>query len=189
VFSVANNVEFRMAGRRRRAPKQYHQVHSLAFSPLLFQAAMAARNMGVLAALHTAGSGGLLPLEVATKANVSPYAARVLLGGCLALELVGLEAERYRLTDAGHLWLFDRMTNVNANFVQDICYAGASKLEESLRTAKPAGLGVFGDWSTIYEGLTQLPPAAQQSWFDFDHFYSDGAFPSEAPARRRRQHR
>ncbi len=166
-----------MAGRRKRVPKQYHQVHALAFSPLLFQAAMSARNMGVLAVVNASKAAGLLPAEVATQAKVSLYAARVLLEGCLALELVSLEAGRYRLTDAGYLWISDEMTRVNANFVQDICYAGAIHLEESLRTGKPAGLKVFGEWSTIYEGLTQLPPEVQKSWFDFDHYYSDSAFP------------
>jgi hypothetical protein len=166
---------------RKRVPKQYRQVHRLAFSPLLFQAAMAARNMGVLAAVHASRSGGLLAAEVAARASVSLYAARVLLEGCLALELVALESGRYRLTDAGQLWLLDEMANVNANFVQDICFAGAARLEESLRTARPAGLRVFGDWSTIYEGLTQLPRAVQDSWFAFDHFYSDSAFPLVFP--------
>jgi SAM-dependent methyltransferase len=170
-----------MVGRRKRVPKQYHQVHQLAFSPLFFQAAMAARNLGVLAAVHDARSDGLTPAEVAAKAHVSRYAARVLLEGCLALELVSFESARYRLTDAGRLWLFDRMTIVNANFVQDICYAGAARLEDSLRTGRPAGLAVFGDWPTIYEGLSQLPAAAQTSWFEFDHFYSDGAFPLAFP--------
>jgi hypothetical protein len=166
---------------RKRVPKQYRHVHQLAFSPLLFQAAMAARNMGLLAAVHASRSVGLLPAEVAAQAGVSRYAARVLLEGCLALDLVALEAGRYRLTDAGQLWLLDEMTNINANFVQDICYAGAARLEDSLRTGKPAGLGVFGNWSTIYKGLTQLPPAVQDSWFAFDHFYSDSAFPLAFP--------
>ena len=189
-----------MAGRRKRVPKQYHQVHQLAFSPLFFQAAMAARNMGVLAAVDgtaapfggadgrrpapavgAARTEGITPAEVAARANVSHYAARVLLEGCLALELVALEADRYRITDAGKLWLFDPMTKVNADFVQHICYAGAARLEDSLRTGKPAGLDVFGPWSTIYEGLTELPPDAQASWFAFDHFYSDGAFPLAFP--------
>lgn len=142
---------------------------------------MAARNMGVLAAVHASRAAGLSPHEVAAHAGVSHYAARILLEGCLALELVSLEAGRYRITDAGQLWLFDEMTNVNANFVQDICYAGASHLEESLRTGTPAGLKVFGAWPTIYEGLTQLPPAVQKSWFAFDHFYSDSAFPLAFP--------
>lgn len=170
-----------MVSQRKRVPKHYRQVHLIAFSPLLFQAAMAARNMGVLAAVHASRSEGLVPDEVAARAGVSGYAARVLLEGCRALELVDLDAGRYRITDAGHLWLFDRMTTVNANFVQDICYAGASRLEDSLETGKPAGLEVFGDWSTIYEGLTELPPDVQRSWFDFDHFYSDAAFPLVFP--------
>jgi ubiquinone/menaquinone biosynthesis C-methylase UbiE len=170
-----------MPGTHRRVPKQYRQVHALAFSPLLFQAAMAARNMGVLTAVHGSASAGLRPGEVASQAGVSLYAARVLLEGCLALELVALEDGRYRMTDAGRLWLFDEMTRINANFVQDICYAGAAGLEESLRTGEPAGLKVFGNWRTIYEGVTDLPPAAQKSWFEFDHYYSDGAFPLAFP--------
>lgn len=179
-----------MAGRRTRAPQQYRQVHQLAFSPLFFQAAMAARNLGVLAAVHAAKSEGLAPAEVAERAGVSLYAARVLLEGCLAVELVALEDGRYRLTDAGRLWLFDRMTSVNANFVQDICYAGGAKLEDSLRTGRPEGLAVLGPWPTIYAGLTELPPDKLHSWFAFDHFYSDAAFPTvfrhvfEPPPRR-----
>ncbi len=37
---------------------------------------------------------------------------------------------------------------------------------------------MFGDWNTIYEGLSQLPEPVQTSWFAFDHYYSDRAFPS-----------
>src|SRR5438132_1328518 len=69
-----------MAG-RRKVPRQYHQVHALAFSPLFFQAAMAARNMGVLGAVNAAKSDGLIPSDVASRAGVSLYAARVLLEG------------------------------------------------------------------------------------------------------------
>ena len=35
----------------------------------------------------------------------------------------------------------------------------------------------MGPWTTIYEGLTSLPKKVKQSWFEFDHFYSDVAFP------------
>lgn len=171
-----------MTGRRKRVPEAYHRVHALAFAPLLFQAAMAARNMGVLAAVHATKAAGATPAEVAARADVSLYAARVLLEGCLALQLVSLEEDsRYRLTSAGYLWITDEMTNVNANFVQDICYAGAFHLEESLRTGTPAGLKTFGDWPTIYAGLTQLPAAVQKSWFAFDHYYSDSVFPLAFP--------
>lgn len=169
-----------MTDRRQRVPRHYHQVHQLAFSPLLFQAAMAARNMGVLAAVHTATDGARAH-DIAHTAGVSRYAARVLLEGCLALELVTEDGGKFRITDAGRLWLFDRMTQVNANFVQDICYAGAARLEDSLRTGTPAGLPALGPWSTIYAGLAELPADKQKSWFAFDHFYSDGAFPLAFP--------
>lgn len=35
----------------------------------------------------------------------------------------------------------------------------------------------MGEWETIYQGLSQLPEKAQESWFKFDHFYSDRSFP------------
>lgn len=166
---------------RRKVPPQYLTVHRLAFAPLFFQAALAARNLGVLSTLEAGSAQGMLPLEVAQGAGVSLYAARVLLEACLALELVAFEGGRYRLLPAGLLWQSDEMTRVNADFVQDVCYQGAFYLEQSVRDGKPEGLKVFGPWSTIYEGLTQLPERVQKSWFDFDHFYSDGSFPVVFP--------
>lgn len=170
-----------MAGHRPRAPHHYRQAQQLAFAPLLFQAAITARDNGVLGALRDARRDGATPAEVAERAGVSLYAARVLLEGCLAIDLVALDAGHYRLTEAGQLWMSDPMTRTNADFVRDVCYAGAARLGDSLRTGKPAGLEVFGPWSTIYEGLTELPPGVQRSWFAFDHYYSDGAFPLAFP--------
>lgn len=54
-------------------------------------------------------------------------------------------------------------------------------LADSLNEGKPSGLKVFGDWSTIYPALSQLPDAARESWFAFDHYYSDGAFNAALP--------
>ena len=34
----------------------------------------------------------------------------------------------------------------------------------------------LGDWPTIYEGLSKLEKQVQDSWFSFDHFYSDHSF-------------
>jgi SAM-dependent methyltransferase len=154
----------------------YLDVQRLAFAPLLFQAARAARDMGVLAALDAAGSDGLQPAEVAERAGVSLYAARVLLEACLSLDLCRAEGWRFRITRAGRLVLHDEMTRVNMDFVHDVCYQGAFSLERSLREERPVGLSVFGPWETVYEGLAQLPADAQRSWFAFDHFYSDGVF-------------
>jgi ubiquinone/menaquinone biosynthesis C-methylase UbiE len=64
------------------------------------------------------------------------------------------------------------------DFVQDVCYKGLFHLEESIETGRPAGLKELGNWSTVYEGLSQLPPHIQESWFAFDHFFSDIAFPA-----------
>ena len=72
------------------------------------------------------------------------------------------------------------MTQVNFNFVQDVCYEGAQAIEECIRTGKPEGLKVFGEWPTVYEGLSQLPDDVKTSWFEFDHFYSDNAFAAAA---------
>ena len=53
---------------------------------------------------------------------------------------------------------------------------GLFHLEEALKEGKPSGLKVFGEWPTIYEGLSSLPEQVQKSWFGFDHFYSDESF-------------
>jgi hypothetical protein len=85
------------------------------------------------------------------------------------------------LGKVGHFVLYDEMTRVNMDFVGDVCYAGASALEDSVRSGKPEGLKVFGDWPTIYEGLSRLPEGVKRSWFAFDHYYSDVAFPDALP--------
>jgi len=67
------------------------------------------------------------------------------------------------------------------DFTNDVNYLGMFSLIESIKTGRPAGLKVFGNWPTVYEGLSQLPPHVQKSWFEFDHFYSDYAFPEIMP--------
>ena len=49
-------------------------------------------------------------------------------------------------------------------------------LDEALLHGKPEGLKTLGSWSTIYEGLSKLDKQVQDSWFGFDHFYSDHSF-------------
>ncbi len=165
--------------RQRGALAHHLDAQRIAFAPLMFQAARVARDMGVLAALDEAGMPGLLPGEVAAKADISLYAARVLLEACLSLNLVKADGWRFRIGRAGRLLLHDEMTRVNMDFVNDVCFRGAFELEASLRERRPAGLAVFGRWKTIYEALAQLPAQVRESWLAFDHFYSDPVF---APA-------
>ena len=80
------------------------------------------------------------------------------------------------LSKTGWFMLNDSMVRANLDFNPDVNYLGLFHLEEALRTGKPAGLKVFGDWPTIYEGLSSLPEPVRKSWFGFDHFYSDESF-------------
>jgi ubiquinone/menaquinone biosynthesis C-methylase UbiE len=73
------------------------------------------------------------------------------------------------------------MTRVNTDFMRDVCYDGAQDLKPSLEDGKPRGLRHLGDWDTIYQGLSILPQPARDSWFAFDHYYSDNAFPEALP--------
>ena len=163
--------------RQRTALSPYLEVQRLAFGPLFFQAARAARDMGVLGALDEAGRAGLLPAEVAARSGISRYAARVLLEACLSLNLVSADGWRFRIDRAGRLLLHDESTRINMDFVHDVCYQGAYRLEDALREGRPLGLETFGAWQTLYEALPHLPEPARTSWLDFDHFYSDRAFP------------
>jgi len=67
------------------------------------------------------------------------------------------------------------------DFIQDVNYKGLFYLDKSIQSGKPEGLKEFGSWNTIYEGLSELPPQVQKSWFGFDHFFSDTAFPAVIP--------
>jgi hypothetical protein len=119
--------------------------------------------------------------EVAEKLKLPLYGVKVLLEAGLSLEVVRVEENFFHLTKTGWFLLCDELTRVNMDFTQDVNYLGMFSLTESIKTGKPTGLKVFGEWPTVYEGLSQLPPQVQKSWFGFDHFYSDYAFPEILP--------
>jgi len=150
----------------------------LAFAPLAFHAAAALRDRGVLAALGDAGASGLDLDEVVGATSLSRYAARVLLEAALGMGLAWRKDGRFRLGKVGHFLLHDEMTRVNFDFGRDVCYGAAAHLDASLAEGRPAGLHTLGPWPTLYEGLSVLPEPARTSWFAFDHFYSDQAFPA-----------
>ena len=115
--------------------------------------------------------------ELAEQTGVSEYGVKVLLDMALSGHLVTWEEPNYKLANLGHFLEHDAMTRANMDFTADVCYAAMMHLTEAIQTGKPAGLMELGDWTTIYEGLSQLPPKAKASWFQFDHFYSDRSFP------------
>ncbi len=162
---------------KRSAYDAQYEAQKLAFAPVAFQVARICRDWGLLQALMDAGEAGLTHGEVAEAIERDDYAVTVLLEGAIASELAYLVDERFKLTKVGYYVLTDKMTRVNMDFTHDVCYEGIFRLERALDEGKPAGLEVFGNWTTIYQALAELPEPVRKSWFGFDHFYSDGAFP------------
>ena len=149
----------------------------IAFGPVIFQSARVLRNSGILKLLQDSGSPGITIEAIAEKVNLSVYGVRVLLESGLGTGLVLVNDKKYSLGKTGYFILNDPLTIANMDFVHDVNYKGLFHLEESIETGKAAGLKEFGNWPTIYEGLSQLPPHVQKSWFSFDHYFSDDAFP------------
>lgn len=149
----------------------------IAWGPAVFQTARIMVNRGILEMLRNT-EGGMTIEEVAREAGLSVYAAKCLLEAslCIGIVLVDNENDRFTLSKTGWFLINDPATRVNINFNQDVNYLGWFNLEEALVEGKPVGLKTLGEWPTVYEGLSSLPPKIQKSWFDFDHFYSDSSF-------------
>ena len=150
----------------------------IAWGPIVFQASRLVVKFGILDALCDS-EDGLTENEVVEKTGLSKYAVKCLLEASLSIGTVIIDdvTDRYSITKAGLFLLNDQATRVNIDFNHDVNYQGLFNLEESLKEGRPAGLMYLGDWPTIYEGLSTLPKQVQDSWFGFDHFYSDASFP------------
>ncbi|CND82663.1 putative O-methyltransferase [Yersinia nurmii] len=157
------------------------EAQRIAFAPMLFQAAVNLRDSGILSLLDNCRKQGATRQEITYGCELDDYAVGVLLDMGMSGNIVYQTEGRYFIGKIGHYLLHDAMTRVNMDFTQDVCYQGLYHLKESLQQGKPAGLQVFGSWPTIYPALSQLPEPAKQSWFAFDHFYSDGAFSAALP--------
>ena len=156
-------------------------AQKIAFGPIMFQAARALRNLGILKLIRSRRKEGIELEEIARELDLKPYGVKVLLEAGLSMELLLVREGRFHLTKTGWYILKDDLTIVNMDFTHDVNYLGMFSLEESIRTGTPTGLKTFGDWDTVYEGLSQLPPDVQKSWFAFDHFYSDYSFSEILP--------
>ncbi|MCR5003192.1 MAG: class I SAM-dependent methyltransferase [Bacteroidales bacterium] len=154
----------------------------IAFGPVVFEASRMMIRFGILQLLRD-NDEGLGIEDIATKCNISNYAAKVLLEASLSIGTVLVEpkTEKYRISKTGWFLLTNESTRVNMDFNHDVNYEGFFKLEESLKEGRPAGLEHFGSWPTIYEGLSSLPKQVLDSWMNFDHFYSDGSFDQALP--------
>ena len=153
----------------------------IAFGPVIFQVARVLRNSGLLKLIEDAGPAGIVIAKLTETLKLPVYGVRVLLESGLSIGLIIVNDKKYSITKTGHFILNDPLTKTNMDFVHDVCYKGLFSLKESIETGKPVGLKEFGEWKTIYEGLSKLPDHVQKSWFSFDHFFSDNAFPSVLP--------
>jgi ubiquinone/menaquinone biosynthesis C-methylase UbiE len=157
------------------------QAQWITFAPFVFQAARVLRNSGILKTVE-AHTKGITLEDLTAEVKLPLYGVRVLVEAALGIGLLTRIEGLYRITKTSYFILHDALTNANMDFTHDVCYQGIYSLDESIATGRPVGLRVFGEWPTIYEALsTTLPEKAKKSWFTFDHFYSDYAFPEALP--------
>ena len=174
-----------------RAVDAKFEAQKIAFAPMCYQAVRTMLELGMMQAINDAGDAGITRKELAEKAKISEYGAGVLCEMALGMNVIKLsqdseagsaDKEKFVIGKIGWMLLEDDLTKVNFWFTNDICYEGAWKLKESIINGEPEGLKVFGDqWTTVYEALSTLPDKPKKSWFEFDHFYSDIAFPEALP--------
>ncbi len=162
---------------KKTAVQAKFDAQKIAFAPIMFQAAKSLRGLGILETIQKHRKQGITIEDIANELNLSVYGVKVLVEAGLSLEALYVKDGKFFLTKTGWFLVNDELTKVNMDFTNDVNYKGFFELEESIKTGKPEGLKVFGQWDTIYEALSQLPPKAKESWFGFDHYYSDIAFP------------
>lgn len=161
------------------------QRHALeiVFGPIAFQVALVMRRIGMLDLLAAPGARtGLSLAELCGQLSRPTYTVQLLAESALAsgilyrlLGEVGAP-ERYRLTKTGFLLCRDPVTGILMDFVQDVCYQGVFDLGRALDSGVPEGLKRWGDWPSLYEALGSLPNPVQESWYRYDHYFSDRTF-------------
>ncbi len=160
------------------AVEALEEAHRIAFAPFVFQASVSLRKLGILDYIFDQRkTGGPTAEEISEKLSLTPYGVGVLLEIAQTSNIVSKNNDnQYELTKVGYFLNYNTTASVNLNFANDVCYKGLFHLNDSIKNGKPEGLQELGKWNTIYEGLSQLKPAEQKSWFDFDHHYSDDIF-------------
>ena len=159
-----------------------YEAQKIAFAPFVFQVSRILRDKGVLTFIRKKRRKGADIATLSEELKVSEYGLRILLELASTAGVVERhEGENYTLTKTGYFLDSDELTKVNMDFTHDVCYKGLFHLEEAIDQGKPAGLKEIGDWSTLYEGLSQFPKKEQESWLNFDHYYSSDSFPEALP--------
>ena len=154
-----------------------YEAQKIAFAPIIFQVVRVMRDEGLLELLYDNRKKGLSFTQISELSDISSYGLKVLLESGLSANVVKCIESNYFLTKTGFYLLKDEMTRINMDYNHFVNYQALFYLQESIALEKPVGLKKFGNWSTIYPGLSSLPNKVKKSWFNFDHYYSDSAFP------------
>jgi hypothetical protein len=168
-------LEKRYTKERQSALEAQRLAHEISFGPIVFQVSRLMIKFGILQMLIDSEKGLTLN-EIVEKTKLSKYACQCLLEASLTIGTALFQEEKFTCSKAGWFLLNDPLVRVDMDFNHDVNYLGWFHLEEALQNGKPEGLKVFGNWNTIYAGLAQLPEKVQESWFSFDHYYSDQSF-------------
>lgn len=159
----------------KTAREAQYEAQRIAFAPIIFQVAKSMRDLGILDIIYENDKIGLTIHEIAQRVNLTTYGVQTLIETSLSADIVKEKDDKYFITKTGFFLLKDELTKINMNYNHYVNYQGLYYLDEAIKNTKASGLKVFGDWDTIYPALSSLPPKAQQSWFEFDHYYSDTA--------------
>lgn len=169
--------------KKRSALEAQYEAQKIAYAPIIFQAVRSMRELGVLEALEKAGKQGIDAEAIAAQTDLSLYGVNTLLESGLSCGVVEQnDAELLVLSKTGWFLLNDEMTRINMDYNHFVCYKGLYDLDKSIQAEKPLGLKVFGaEWETLYQALPHLPSPIKESWYAFDHYYSDGSYPVVMP--------
>ena len=176
-MKLSSSIRKSLTTERYTAREAQHLAHIISFGPVVFQTARLMLRYGIFEMLDKHSEGMTLE-EVQAATGLSNYACKCLLEASLTIGtvIINAETDHYSLSKTGWFLLNDPLVRVDIDFNHDVNYEGWFVLDKALEEGRPAGLGHFGNWATIYEGLSQLPPQVQKSWFGFDHYYSDHSF-------------
>lgn len=162
---------------QQRLMQAYDQAQKIAFSPFIFQACATAKELGLLNLLGQSQCK-LIVSDIAQKLSITEYGVSVLANILLQANVIeGSFESGFSLSKTGECLLYDTMTAINFDFADKVNYKPLTHTTEAIRQRQPAGLEEFNSkWQTIYPHLKDLPLQARNTWFAFDHFYSDSAF-------------
>jgi precorrin-6B methylase 2 len=178
------------ARKKISAYEALYEAQKIAYAPVVFQVVRSLRDLGILKLLEQSGKQGMTAAGIGQALGLSRYGVETLLESGSSVDVVEYDNDTstayrdrvYFLSKTGYFLLNDPMTRVNMDFNHHVCYHGLARLDEAVSEGKPRGLASLDeDRSTFYEALPHLPDAARNSWYAFDHYYSDISYPLILP--------